>query len=187
MGGGGDIIIVEDKINEDFDILKKRLKKMIKRKYGIITCEPHYLRIKPCIIAEELLPTDSSISSSLVDYKIWCFNGKPYVCLTCANRNIKKYTRDLNIYDFDEWKEHPEYFNEENKNNFRIPKPKNMEKLLQYASKLSTGFKQVRVDLYNIRGKIYFGEMTFTSAAGLIYYHTPEYLNKLGSQFDIYN
>jgi hypothetical protein len=183
--GSGDIIIVEDKNKEDVDIIRKRIKKIIKKQHGIISCEPHYLRIKPCIIAEELLPTDNSISSSIVDYKIWCFNGKPYVCMTCANRNIKKHTKDVDIYDFDKWEKHPECFNEKYRNNFHIPKPENMRELLQCASKLSAGFKQVRVDFYNISGKIYFGEMTFTSVRGLIYYHTPEYLNKLGSQFDI--
>jgi hypothetical protein len=183
--GSGDVVIVKDKSKENLNSIKKKIKKAFKTRHGIISCEPHYLCINPCIIAEELLPTDTSISSSIVDYKIWCFNGKPYVCLTCANRNIQKHTRDLGLYDITTWKPYPEYFNEKNKSDFIIPKPKNIEKLIKYATILSTGFSQVRVDLYDIKDRIYFGEMTFTSDCGLIYYHTPEYLNKLGSQFNI--
>ena len=66
-----------------------------------------------------------------------------------------------------------------------IPKPINLDYLLECARILSKGHKQVRVDLYDINGRIYFGEMTFTSQGGYMDYFTPEFLLELENQFDV--
>ena len=76
--GSGDVIICRDKSKFDIESAKKRIAKLFSIEYGVTTGEPHYADIKPCVIAEELLDaTHQPIpTSSLIDYKIWCFNGK---------------------------------------------------------------------------------------------------------------
>ena len=66
-----------------------------------------------------------------------------------------------------------------------MPKPKNFERMVEIAETLSSGFPECRVDLYNINGKIYFGELTFTSQGGFMDYFTPEFLRLLGEKFSI--
>lgn len=63
-----------------------------------------------------------------------------------------------------------------------LPKPKNLEKMIQYASKLSEGIPQIRVNFYNIDGIVYFGEMTFTCNQGRFPFYTQQTLNDLGLQ-----
>lgn len=67
----------------------------------------------------------------------------------------------------------------------KIKKPKNYDKMIEIASELSKGFPQVRVDLYNIEGHIYFGEMTFTCAGGYINFYSKEILDELGRRTNI--
>jgi hypothetical protein len=182
----GNTIIVMDKKGENFDIIKTKINKALKNKDAVFFSEPHYLRIKPRIIAEELLFTDdASISTSIVDYKIWCFNGRPFICYVCGNRNYKSHDRDHEFYDLETWKPHPEYIIEKYRSPFSIPRPQNMDLLLEYASILSRGFQEVRVDFYISSGNIYFGEMTFTDSGGLIQYFTPRFQEIMGSQFEI--
>ena len=71
-------------------------------------------------------------------------------------------------------------------NNFKdVPKPENLEEMVITAEKIASGFKQVRVDLYDINNKIYFGEMTFTSQGGRMSYYTQEFQEKMGGLIDL--
>ena len=89
-------------------------------------------------------------------------------------------------YDMD-WNAHPEFsvFNSDYLRGDIIPKPKNFDKMVEIAETLSKGFPELRVDLYNIDGKIYFGELTFTSQGGFMDYFTPEFNKMLGEKFSI--
>lgn len=122
--------------------------------------------------------------SDITDYKIWCFNGKPYCFFTCSNRDIEKHTVDFNYYDL-EWNRHDEKMAVNYRNNAEVKKPNNIEQLLYYASVLSNGFPQVRVDLYEIDDKIYFGEMTFTSLEARMKCFTQETLNEMGEMIKL--
>ena len=66
-----------------------------------------------------------------------------------------------------------------------MPKPQNLNYMLEVAEKLAKAFPVVRVDLYNIGGKIYFGEMTFTSLGGLMDFYTEEFQNIAGDLIDV--
>ncbi|MDE6134878.1 MAG: hypothetical protein K2F79_04825, partial [Muribaculaceae bacterium] len=66
-----------------------------------------------------------------------------------------------------------------------IAKPENLMDMIRIAETLSEGFPILRVDLYNVRGKIYFGELTFTSQGGFMDFYTPEFLEMLGEKVDI--
>lgn len=174
--GSYDTIIVTDKSKADIEDIKRRLDKSLHSRFGLDNAEPHYLRIKPCIIAEELLETDSPYG--LVDYKIWCFNGQAHSLFVCFNRDSVTHHADFMAYDLD-WQRHPEMMNEDN--NCECPKPENLDAMIKIAEKLAEGLPQCRVDLYNIDGKIYFGEMTLTSNYGMMPYYTQNTLDEMGS------
>lgn len=183
--GAGSVLVIKDKKTLDVIKTEKKLKRYLKTNFGRIHAEPHYSKIEPCIIAEELLTEVSEVSDSLVDYKIWCFNGKPFGTWCCFNR--KGFHADTEWYDLD-WNFRPEWsrFTASYRNGGGIvPKPKNYDEMLTIASRLSQGFPEVQIDLYNIDGKIYFGEMTFTCAGGHINFYSKEILEELGRRTDL--
>ena len=163
----GSIRIIDKSKPYNREEIIRYLNEALKVKYGYKFGEMHYNKIKPCIIAEEYLEnTDSEISNSLIDYKMWCFDGKPYCVLVCLNR-IKGHL-DINIYDM-EWNVHPEHtVYDEHLHDGKgvVPKPKTFEKMKEAASILSKGFPEVRVDFYESNGILYFGEMTFMTYSG---------------------
>ena len=117
----------------------------------------------------------------LIDYKIWCFYGKPYAILVCFDRISSKHKVSLDYYTID-WERHPEKMSESYRHDIVLPKPKNLDKMIEYAKLLSEDIPQVRVDFYDVEGEIYFGEMTFTSNQGRMPYYTQETLYELGRQ-----
>jgi hypothetical protein len=188
--GCGTVKLVRDKSLVDLDNLKTELRAWLKMRYGLATNEKHYLRIKPCIIVEALLE-DASVkdfSRSLVDYKCWCFDGRPYCFFIGVDRdmdNIKAHHVLFDAYD-------TEWNRIEGAMSGKMPlpdrvldKPKNLERMLECAAILSKGLKQVRVDMYDIDGRIYLGEMTLSSQSGYMDYFSKDFLLELGSQFDV--
>lgn len=101
--------------------------------------------------------------------------------LCCFNRS--GFHTDTEWHDLD-WTFRPEWsvFTESYRNgNGQVPKPKNYAKMLDLAAELSKGFPQVRVDMYNLDGQIYFGEMTFTSACGHMKFYSDDVLKEMGN------
>ncbi|MGY0837550.1 ATP-grasp fold amidoligase family protein [Aerococcus urinaeequi] len=139
-----------------------------------------YKRIAPKIIAESFI-ADSN--GELNDFKFLCFDGKPYYCWVDFDR-FQDHKR--NVYDMD-WNIQP--WNQHNYSNtdFTIEKPKNFELMKDLVKRLSAGLGQVRVDLYNVDGKIYFGEMTFTNGNGFELIMPDEYNLKLGQLWSLEN
>lgn len=156
-----------------------------RKNIGALHAEPQYKGMKPCVIAEEVLPCDPG-TTTLTDYKIWCFNGKAHYVWICNDRSKGGNSAHVMTYDLD-WNAHPEFsvFNSDYLRGEIMPKPQNFEEMIQVAEKLSQGFPELRVDLYNVQGKIYFGELTFTSQGGFMDFYTPEFNLELGSKFDI--
>lgn len=182
--GSGDVLIVKDKSTLNVEEVKDYFAEMLKHRYGELEGGQHYMRIKPGLVVESLIvndPESAKYSTSIIDYKFWCFNGTPYYCWVCCNRD--KSGTDVMTYDRD-WKAHPEWsvFDGEYRHGNIIPKPKYYERMLEICEILSKDFPCVSVDLYNVGGKIYFGEMTFTRLGGLINFFTNEWLLKAGSQ-----
>ena len=180
--GCGTNLIIKDKSTLNIKSTIRKLNKMISVPYGYSSAQMHYIRIKPCIIAEELLENSDTFSTSLVDYKIWCFHGVPECILIVFDRKDSNYL--LSLYDL-EW-------NNITKGNFDpnyhhcsyidIPKPKSFEKMIEIATVLSKDIPQVRIDFYDIEGRAYFGEMTFTTGFG---YFSKEYYEYLGSKIHL--
>ena len=180
--GSGEVIVVRDKNAVNKEEIIKKIQDYLNTPYGLYQAEPHYLKIKPCILAEAFLEQNSPLSTSVIDYKIFCFDGKPYSTLCFFNRTKTHY--DFELHDLD-WYYHPEYlvFNNHSRDGKGvIPKPKTYNQMLKAAAILSKGFPQVRVDFYEIDGKLYFSELTFTSTGGFIRYLSSDYLKQLGDQ-----
>tara|TARA_B110000091_G_C13809350_1_gene474169 strand:+ start:1101 stop:2045 length:945 start_codon:yes stop_codon:yes gene_type:complete len=182
--GSATVLLVKDKTTLDLVKIRTQLKKWQKSRFGIMEAEPHYLSLKPCIIAEQLLENDNSeFSTSLIDYKIWCFNGEPYSIWTCSNRQIGGATyvasHDMN------WKVHPErsvFTDHYRQCTNNIPRPKSLEQMIDACRILAKDFPQVRMDFYECQGKAYFGEMTFTSFGGYMDFYSHKYLLELGAK-----
>lgn len=180
--GSGDVFICHDKSKMDTSSTVAQYRELLKQKFGDNMAEPHYNRISPCIIAEELLDCrlQSMESNSLIDYKVWCFDGKAaYVWVTYDRTKECTYA---NVYDLD-WNVHPEYSvftGHYRDGKGKVPKPKAFDDLINAAEALSQGFPEVRVDLYEVDGKPYFGELTFTSAGGFMDFYSEKFLRILG-------
>ncbi len=92
-------------------------------------------------------------------------NGKSKYVMICVDRIIGK---KVKYFYFDrDWNMMPYTQDALNDPNRIIPKPDHIDEAFEYAEKLSKDFPFVRVDLYIVNGKIYFGELTFTPSAGL--------------------
>lgn len=172
--GCGGIFIFDGKDNVNLESCKKTLNSALKENFAINNLEYHYSFIEPKIICEEYL--DDKKNKLPLDYKFYCYNGKVECILMCSNRDKQL---KLDYYDLD-WN-YLDYAKEEYRSNKKYDKPDCLKEMIDIASDLSKGFEFVRVDLYSLNGKIYFGELTFTPAAGLVQYNTPEALNYLGS------
>lgn len=185
--GAGTVKLVYDKNTVSWSKLKKECKKWLKMHFGPLTAEMHYSMIKPKIIAEELLDVKNQAitSSSLIDYKIWCFNGVPYIFFVISNRT--KETIEVDCFDM-EWNNRNDmiaYNHHIIPSSIHVPKPQSIEQMIEIASKLSSGHPQVRVDLYEIGGNPKFGEMTFTSNGGYMPYFTKEALLEMGARIHL--
>ena len=109
-----------------------------------------------------------------MDYKFHCLNGEPQFVLTCSNRKSngdKAMQVTLDLFDMD-WKPIPEIVSSglEHPGNGELPKPENLDEMIRIAKILSKDFKFVRVDLYELERKVYFGELTFSPA--LVFFRT---------------
>jgi hypothetical protein len=184
-------IIIKDKsqISKEEFIVKV---KDIEEKKVLVTGvgDLHYLRNKSRIIAEGLLENDevsAKYSETLIDYKIWVLNGRAEYIWVCMNRFVhNKDGAEVLTYDRD-WNPHPEYsvWSNDFSQAQPMPKPAKFDGMLAVAEKLCQGFPVVRCDLYNLNGKIYFGEMTFTSLGGMMNFYTSEFLRICGDKIDL--
>lgn len=169
------------KIIEDFN-------NKLRVKFGYLSCEPHYNRIPPMIMAEEYLPIDGAgISKTPIDYKIWCFNGKPYIVWVAYNRDNVHGHVEVEQYDL-KWNYHHEwgrFTNHYRDGGGKVPCPKSFDDMLNAAKLLSEGFPEVRVDFYDVSGKAYFGEMTFTSDCGRMPFYSKDFLLQMGELVDL--
>ena len=176
--GCGFNIICDDKENIDREAEIKKLEKWLKIDYSLHAGEFHYSRIKPRIICERYLETDSGFLPN--DYKIYCFNGKAKVILVCTDRvtGAKFSYMDL------EWNRMDLGRDKYEASSTPI-RPDSMDIMIDYAEKLSKPFPFVRVDFYEYGGKPVFGEMTFTPGRGAAVCYSEEGLKRLGDMIEL--
>lgn len=157
----GGLVICRDKESFNIKAAREKINKCLNNNYYYSGREWPYKNVKPRIIAEKLLINSTSANSSLTDYKIHCFNGRPCLILVCKNR-FTQLTEDF--YDFD-WK--MLHISRPNvKHGIKEKKPAQLRKMKDLASKLSVGIPFSRIDFYIVNGQIYFGEITLYPASG---------------------
>ncbi|EHH2491121.1 glycosyltransferase [Vibrio parahaemolyticus] len=156
--GPSHLQIVTNKSKEDVNGVVKKFKNALKESFGIIKQEPFYARIDKVIIAEQYLESEGLTPN---DYKFHCFRDKIFIQVDSDRYEGHK----RSIFDVN-W----------NKMNFRLDSkfpevgecsaPDNLNEMLEVAKKLSEDFDYIRVDLYSVQGKVYFGELTQTHGNG---------------------
>lgn len=180
-GGGLNVILVrnKNKLNIDDFITKLRHWNMQQPSYG--GREWAYYGIKKSrIIIEELLIDNSNADGTIEDYKFFCFDGKVY----CVQADCGRYTQHKRNLYTDKWEQLPVSCTYPN-----APanlEPVNFEEMLRIVEILSSDFPFVRVDLYNIQGKIYFGELTYYPGSGYEAYTPDSFDFELGKYFTTY-
>ena len=154
----GSTVLIRDKSKMDTRQLKRQFNFYLRRNFAYLHFELHYLNITPKILIEKNLSQDGN---TIRDYKFICFHGRPCYCWVDVDRfeEHKRITYDM------EWRVQPFVQYMYPKANPE-PRPQNFEEMKRIVSTLCRGFDQVRVDLYNINGRIYFSEMTFTDGCG---------------------
>ncbi len=168
-GGNTGVIICKDKSKFDKQKAIIKLNKSLKKDIYMSLREWPYKNVKKKVFAEVLL--ESSIGE-IDDYKFYCFDGYVDAVLVCIDRHIGK----PKFYFFDENWQLRRYNKrgQEAPKDFTLPRPQNLDKMFEIARTLSKGIPHLRVDLYNIDGKIYFGETTFFTASGFDINRLPE-------------
>lgn len=175
-GGSYGIVICKDKDVFDYKAAKKTINRSLRRCSYKVMREWPYKNVKRQIIAEEYL--ECMGNTDLIDYKFYCFNEQPLYCQVIKDRNSKE---TIDFFD-QEWN-HQVFYGLNPKaiqSSYPIDRPINYDKMVEVASKLSHNIPFARVDLYNIGGKIYFGEITFFPASGFGVFTPSEWDYKLG-------
>lgn len=172
-------LIVRDKAKVNWKQELKTMKLWLKQDIYWSGREWVYKNLKKRIVAERYLEDESG---GLQDYKFFCFNGEPQFLQLEVGRYTKQNTR--NFYDMN-WKLMP--FGKEIPHNpdIDVPVPECFDEMKEIAKKLSAPFSFVRVDLYQVAGKIYFGELTFFPAGGAPDFVPQEYDRIVGDMWDI--
>lgn len=170
----GGVVVCKDKSILDKGAAIRKLKKGLRSNFFTITREYPYNNVKPRIIAEQYMEDETG---ELRDYKFFCFNGEPKYMLLVSGRQAGK--KRFDYFDLN-WNHLPVH-DVGCPGAERLPaKPDNFEEMIFIAKKLSKGMTHVRVDLYNINCKIFFGELTFFDGSGLSVYDPREWDFKFG-------
>lgn len=164
--GCGYNIICDSKANLNIKQSKRKLKEWMKEDYGKLYAELHYSKIAPKIVCEKYLVEDP------IDYKFFCFNGEPQFMYVSqefgkdVNLRITFFEMDGRIAPYKRL-DYPVLET--------ASVPLGFEKMVQMSRDLSIGFPFVRVDWYEIDGRIYFGELTFTPSGGMMSIEPSKY------------
>lgn len=173
----GSVMVCKSKEGINVEELRKHFNQCLKHNSFKAGREWAYKNVSPRIIAEPFLVDISGVG--LMDYKFFCFDGKVKALFVATDRGIKG--QDVKFDFFDAQFNHLD-LKHGHKNAPVIPaKPENFDKMIDIAEKLSVGLRHVRVDLYNINGKILFGEMTFYHHCGFVPFDPEEWDYTFGS------
>lgn len=175
----GGIVICSDKTKLDKKAAVKKLKKGLKKNFYCQNREWPYKNVKPRIIAESYMTDDGE---ELKDYKFFCFDGKPKYMFIATDRFKEEETK----FDFFDMNfNHLPFVNGHPNSTKPINRPKGFDEMKNLSEKLSKGIPQVRVDFYDINGKIFFGEITFFHWSGFVPFEPQEWDYKLGDDIKL--
>lgn len=176
----GDVYVCKDKSKIDYTALKKEIDQWKTKNYYWVHRESPYKTITPKILCEEYMVDESE--SELKDYKILCFNGEPKLIQVMSNRRRGYY--NINHYDVD-WKPVSIKRVKFDENPEGIPKPEQLDEMVDISRKLSEGLPFSRIDLYNTGEQVLFGEITFYPVSGYMDFEDKQTNLLLGSWIDL--
>lgn len=158
--------------------IETQLRNWQKLDYSKDSVEPHYKYMFPKIIVEEFLEDGTGIFPT--DYKFFCFNGEPKFVEVMTDRD-ENYKIKRHFYDLT-WK--PLNFTKESSYQ-KVERPKLFDDMVRISQILSKDFPFVRVDLYEIKDKVVFGELTFTPTSGMATYLTENAQREIGNMLEL--
>lgn len=176
----GGLVICKDKSVFDVKAAKNKINQSLKRNFFFFGREWPYKDVKPRIIAEKYM--EDAGSEVLNDYKLMCFNGKVKCSFVCSERfsedglKVTFFDRDWNVMPFE--RHYP-------RSQCPIAKPSSYDDMVRLAEQLSKDIPFVRVDFYEVSGKIYFGELTFYPGSGFEEFEPFEWDKTLGSWIEL--
>lgn len=168
------LVIVKDKRKLDINSARKKINDALKCNFYYIGREWPYKNIKPRIIAEQFV--EDSVTGELRDYKFFCFGGEPKLMFVATGRNAGKTKFDFFDMDFN----HQNIIQHYPNSDVRISKPSNFDKMKEFSRVLSKNIPHVRVDFYEVDGRIYFGELTFYHFSGFMPFQPDKWDKILG-------
>jgi hypothetical protein len=174
----GGVVICEDKANLDIDSVITKLRKRYNNNWFLFYREWPYKNLKHRIIAEQYITTQNN---DLKDYKFYCFDGVVKAIMVAEGRFSEKksfsyFDTNWNKLDFTWGAPKPTVY---------PTKPEHFSEMLEIAEELSKGIPHVRVDLYNVDGKIYFGELTFYDGSGMQAFEPRQWDYKFGEYINL--
>lgn len=169
----------KSKLNKEATI--KILNQWLNKRSSKLGREWSYYDIKSKIVCEKYLDKDDN--NDLIDYKFFCFKGEPFYLYVIIERFLPGGAK-LGIYNI-EFNKLPYKRPDIEPINREIKKPNNFDRMIEIVRVLSRDFPHVRVDLYNINGQIYFGELTFYNGSGYNIYFPEEFDFIVGDKFEL--
>lgn len=172
----GGVVVVNDKSKLDIKKVRKKIDKLLKRNFYFYSREWPYKNIKHRIIIEPYL--EDQRYKELRDYKFFCFSGEPKLMFIASNRQGEG---DTYFDFFDMNYNHLDIINGHPNSSIELEKPKNFTKMIEFSRKLSNNLMHIRVDFYEINGKVYFGELTFYHWSGMVKFEPEKWDEILGN------
>lgn len=182
-GGGGGVVICRNKSDLDIPIINRTLHISLNQNIAKYSCEKPYMEVPHRIIAEKFIEPPKG-SDDLYDYKFFCFKGKVKFFKVdfgrFVNHRANYYSPDGLLLPYGEVVCRPDP-------NAEITLPSNLDEMIHLAEALSSDIPFLRVDLYNVNGRILFGELTFYPASGLSQWTSIEWDKQIGDMLDLNN
>ena len=177
----GGVFICKDNSSVSATQIYNAIGKNWMNNYFKYNLEYPYANVTPRLLVEAYIEDESEYE--LKDYKFFCFNGEPKFLFVATDRSAKCETK-FDFFDLD-WNHLP-IINGHPNSLKELSKPDNFDEMINIAKILSRGFRHVRVDLYNVKGKIYFGELTFFHFSGMEPFEPIDWDYKLGEYLEIH-
>lgn len=176
----GSVIICKDKNKFDFKLAKKKINRAMQYNYYYVGRERQYKNIERKILIEKYLSEDNS---EIKDYKFFCFDGKAKMLYISSGLDNHS-TASISFFDLN-FKKLSIKRKDYNVLSEKIDRPVNFDKMIKFSDLLSKNIPHVRVDWYEINGKLYFGELTFFTCSGYIPFESEEDNLKLGKMLKL--
>ena len=178
----GGLVIVKDKSDFDMTGARKKLETCLKRNYFWKGREWPYKNVRPRIIAEKYMVDESN--SELKDYKFFCFSGNVKYLFVASDRNIPGREVKFDYFDI-HFNRLPMRQSVHPTSEYKIDRPETFDEMIQVAERLAKNIPQVRIDLYEINGSVYFGEYTFFHHGGFVPFIPDRYDYEWGALIEL--